>query len=413
MVVQTNILAINTHRNMKNIGVLQEKTSSRLSSGYRVNTAADDAAGLAISEKMRAQIRGLDQASRNALDAISLIQTAEGGMQEIDNMVQRIRELVVQVSNDTNEHNGQGTGDRQKIQDEINQLIEEIDSMSDRVEFNQKKVINGTYADANEMWQFSVMKFNHASMQTTMYSTMAVIASSTASAQSAAMGSASMTLNGAASALAAAKASGTPEALLSADKAYNEAGKAFASAVTAYTKARQELLVYTAYTSEWTAVTASASAQVVSWSNTAASQVTPNGLFMQVGANAAQGVWINIGKVKTDLMGIGDGRGKSEIDVLQRTGGETTGILDRLDLALTYVTTQRAKLGAMQNRIEFTSRSLDISSENLSAAESRIRNADMAKEMMALTKANVLQQAAVSMLAQANQNPQSILQLLR
>ncbi len=144
LVVQTNVLALNSHRNLKVIGVKQTQSSARLSSGYRINSAADDAAGLAISEKMRAQIRGLDMASKNTQDGISLVQTAEGGLQEIDNMIQRIRELVDQAANDTNDFT---TNDREKIQEEINQLTQGIDNMSEQVEFNAKKLLDGSLMD--------------------------------------------------------------------------------------------------------------------------------------------------------------------------------------------------------------------------------------------------------------------------
>ena len=143
MVVRTNVMALNSHRSLKTVGASQSKSSARLSSGYRVNSAADDAAGLAISEKMRAQIRGLDQASTNAQDAISLVQTAEGGMQEIDNMLQRIRELVNKAANDTLD--GATDADRQKVADEVEQLITEINSMADRVEFNKKTLLAGSF----------------------------------------------------------------------------------------------------------------------------------------------------------------------------------------------------------------------------------------------------------------------------
>ena len=161
-VINTNVLALNSHRNLKNVGKSNAKASERLSSGLRINSAADDAAGLAISEKMRAQIRGLDMASKNTQDATSLIQTAEGGMQEIDNMLQRIRELTVQASNDTNENNTAGTGDRQKIQDEIDSLVGEIDSMAERTEFNKKKVINGDYSDPQQAFDTASANYDRA-----------------------------------------------------------------------------------------------------------------------------------------------------------------------------------------------------------------------------------------------------------
>jgi len=284
MVVRTNVLAINSHRSLKQVGTQQAKSSARLSSGYKVNSAADDAAGLAISEKMRAQIRGLDQASTNAQDAISLIQTAEGGMQEIDNMIQRIRELTVKAANDTLEGSAAAgaPSDRVKVQDEIKQLVDEIDKMSERVEFNKKTLINGSFSAGAE-------------------------------------------------------------------------------------------------------------------------------LHFQVGANAGQSMELSIESVDATTLGI-----KTTFDAMETADGATiSNMLTAIDTALELVTTERSKLGAAQNRLEYTMKSLDISSENLSASESRIRDTDMAKEMMSLTQANVLQQAATSMLAQANQAPQSVLQLLQ
>ena len=276
MVINTNILALNSHRAMKNVGATQAQASARLSSGLRINSAADDAAGLAISEKMRAQIRGLDMASKNAQDGISMVQTAEGGMTEIGNMVQRIRELTVQAANDSND---EATGDRTKIQNEIKNLLDEIDSMSSRVEFNNKKLINGSY-------------------------------------------------------------SSTP-------------------------------------------------------------------LHLQVGANGAQSITFCIASMNSSKLGL------SGFDVDLSFGASVSALISTVNKAVNTVANERAKLGAIQNRLQYTIKSLDISSENLSASESRIRDTDMAKEMMALTKANVLSQAATSMLSQANQQPQNVLQLLR
>ncbi len=273
MVVNTNILALNSHRALKNVGNMQSKASARLSTGQRINSAADDAAGLAISEKMRSQIRGLDMASKNAQDGISMIQTAEGGLQEIDNMVQRVRELMVQSANDTNTEE-----DRAKIDKEVQALGEEVTSMSTRVEFNTKTLLDGT----------------------------------------------------------------------------------------------------------------------------AGSQ------YFQIGANASQLVKLDLSSsfasMGTSIMGL---------STEKATAQSISANLDIVDLMLTKVIDKRADFGALQNRLEYTIKSLDISSENLSASESRIRDTDMAKEMMNLTKANVLQQAATNMLGQANQAPQNVLQLLR
>ncbi len=291
MAINTNVLALNSHRALKNVGAAQAQASGRLSTGSRINSAADDAAGLAISEKMRSQIRGLDMASKNSQDSISLVQTAEGGMTEVGNMVQRVRELVVQAANDTNEVN-----DRQKIQNEIDQLLDEVDAMSGRVEFNEKKLLNGSYASS--------------------------------------------------------------------------------------------------------------------------------GLTFQVGANASQTISLKINGLDTKTLGLTTttttGSGSAAVTTTNRAinvatadGSKISSMITVANTAVTKVADERAKLGAVQNRLEYTIKSLDISSENLAASESRIRDADMAKEMMKLTKTNVLQQAATSMLSQANQAPQNVLQLLR
>jgi flagellin len=284
MVINTNVLALNSHRAMKNVGAMQTTASARLSSGQKINTAADDAAGLAISEKMRGQIRGLNMASKNAQDGSSLIQTAEGGMQQVGDMVQRIRELTVQAANDTNDFE---TGDRAKIQNEIKELISEIDSMAERVQFNNKPIINGGYA----------------------------------------LGGSTLTF--------------------------------------------------------------------------------------QVGANAGQTVSLNISSMKSNSLFVDDSGNPVSINVSTTDAKAISKLLSIIDNALTKVNSSRAQLGAKQNRLEYTMKSLDISSENLSSSESRIRDTDMAKEMMNLTKANVLSSAATSMLSQANQQPQNVLQLLR
>jgi flagellin len=255
---------------------------------------------------MRAQIRGLDQASRNAQDGISLIQTAEGAMSTVNEMVTRIRELVVQAANDTNAHDDDDMtqSDRARIQDEINQLLAEIDATADRTQFNTRNLIDGS-------------------------------------------------LEGAASAL-------------------------------------------------WFQVGANHS-QGVHLSIADVSVTALNAFAAGISAAAVSG--FNISDLRNTGMNASTG--------VMRNSGESIGnFLIAIDKALAHITSERSNLGAMQNRLEFTIENLDIASENLSAAESRIRDADMAREMMRLTQANVLQQAATAMLAQANQAPQSVLQLL-
>lgn len=292
-VVNTNVLALNSHRALKAVGTAQGKASARLSSGIRVNSGADDAAGLAISEKMRSQIRGLDMASKNAQDAISLIQTADGGLTEINNMVQRIRELTVQAANATNQNVADVGGDANmkaadttKLAKEASMLVQEIDAMAGRTEFNKKKLLSS--------------------------------------------------------------------------------------------------------------------------SNPSSGDTDTNKFHMQIGANSLQSLEVQVNQISSTKLSI------TAAGSMIREGVATaSNYLSQIDDALRVVSEERASLGAYQNRLEYTIKSLDIASENTSAAESRIRDADMAKEMMNISKTNVLQQAATSMLAQANQAPQNIIQLLR
>lgn len=479
MVVQTNILALNAHRNLKGVGATQSRASQRLSSGYRINSAADDAAGLAISEKMRSQIRGLDMASKNAQDAISLIQTAEGGMQEVNNMVQRIRELIVYASNDTQEANSSGTSDRQKIQDEINQLTQEIDKTADRVEFNKKKLLNGSYeAVAKDDTVVGAYVDAQAALriaQTNLAKAANEYDKAAQGVQSARDAFANILADTAANAalkvLAGKKnVGGIYDALMELQArlpflkttAQMTMVSGLGSMVTRVTSAVQKAanslmsgaISFAGWTSEertqWAAISAVfadgkaitkiAEALRDAYDNldTKAGDLTDateslgeaqgdvaetkalydtadktSGLYFQLGPNSAQGMSLSISSVKTNKLGIGQGNGISLINVLPQSGSEITAQLDTMDVALTYVTTERGKMGAAQNRLEYSIKSLDVTSENLTASESRVRDADMAKEMMTVTKANVLQQAAVSMLAQANQTPQNILQLLK
>lgn len=266
-VVNTNTLANTAYRNLSTVSRNQGKASARLSSGKKINNAADDAAGLAISEKMTSQIRGLDMAYKNSQDAISMLQTTEGNVAEINNMVQRIRELSVQSANDTNT-----TEDREKLQTEVDDLLTEIDDMAGRAEFNE------------------------------------------------------LSLN------------------------------------------------------------------------------TTDTRSFHIGANKDQKITFTFQQINKA------GIGMSNINIKSQTGAETA--ISTCSEALKTITTYRAKIGAAENRLEYTANNLQVTSENLSAARSRIEDADMAKEMMNMTQNNVLSQAATSMLAQGNASTQNVLQLL-
>jgi len=272
MVVQHNLSAANTNRQLGITTNGLQKSTEKLSSGYKINRAADDAAGLSISEKMRNQIRGLNKASDNAQDGISLVQTAEGALNEVHSMLQRMSELAVQASNDTNQ-----TVDRTALQSEVAQLQTEITRVANTTQFNKQNILNGDFTKKN----------------------------------------------------------------------------------------------------------------------------------IQVGANSGELIDIDITDVKTT---VSDALAKgTKVDSF--TAAQTA--IDNIQKSITALSTQRSTLGAIQNRLEHTTANLDNISENTQAAESRIRDTDMAEEMVTYSKNNILQQAGQSMLAQANQANQGVLSLLQ
>lgn len=304
MRIQHNISALNTHRNLTFNNTQASKNLEKLSSGYKVNRAGDDAAGLAISEKMRGQIRGLDMATKNAQDSVSLIQTAEGALNETHSILQRMRELSVQSANDTNV-----SSDRAALQLEINSLAKEITRISTDTEFNTQKLLDGSFGK-----------------QVTSGATFDI------------------------------------------NKATDAGGKVF-----------------------------------------------------HIGANSGQSINLSVGNMSATALGVnaldtkatelkGTDKIGAGINISTQTSADNS--ISIIDKALNRVSETRASLGAVQNRLEHTINNLGATSENLTAAESRIRDTDMAKEMMGFTKNNILMQAAQSMLAQANQQPQGVLQLL-
>ncbi len=355
MRINNNLMAMNTHRQLGIANNMGARSMEKLSSGYRINRAGDDAAGLAISEKMRGQIRGLNQASRNAQDGISLIQTAEGALNETHSILQRMRELAVQAATDTNT-----SVDRTEIQKEINELIDEIDRIAKQTQFNEQNLLDGSFADkkfhiganAGQNIDLSINSMGSFAAEglTQGTATIATIANSTV--------------------------------LLDDDN--NP--------------------VAVSVDGNWYAVSdvEADSGDLVAIEGAVAFSVVEGG-----------------GGSTYDIKGLGVASLKvADLD----TASETDGILSNsaastaittIQTAIETVSAERSKLGAYQNRLEHTINNLDNTSENLQAAESRIRDVDMAKEMMEFTKQNILQQAATAMLAQANQSPQGVLQLLR
>lgn len=365
----------------------------KLSSGLRINRAGDDAAGLAISEKMRGQIRGLDQASRNSQDGISLIQTAEGALNETHSILQRMRELSVQSSNDTNT-----SDDRAELQKEVQQLKDEVDRIANNTEFNTKKLLNGDLSS-------SAYKEESATVVSKTGDFSAVIATSATLADGDA----------------------TNAGVVLTDNSY-------VVKITKY-DANNDTFSYT-LTDEATGTTGAETALSAAGAGTETLAITGSGISVdfdrgavkvgdsftvvtrkeelsgsskeasfQIGANSNQTLSVGVNSMKTADLHI------NNVDV--STSERATAAISTLDDAIKNVSAERAKLGAAQNRLEHTINNLGTSAENLTAAESRIRDVDMAKEMMNQTKNSILSQAAQAMLAQANQQPQGVLQLLR
>ncbi len=272
--INTNIAALNSHRVLTANDAMLNKSLEKLSSGLRINTASDDAAGLAISQKMFAQVRGLDQAQRNSQDGISMLQTAEGGLTETQNILQRMRELAVQGANDT-----LTTADRQNIADELGQLSSEIDRIASNTDFNTLKLLNGSLASG--------------------------------------------------------------------------------------------------------------------------------GVTFQVGANSGQTINVTLTTATASALTVG----ATQISVDTAANASTT--ISNIDGALAQVSKSRSSLGAYINRLQHTITNLGVQSESINAAKSRIMDLDMAKEVVHMSKAQILSQSATSMLAQANQSSQGVLSLLR
>ncbi|WP_214736886.1 flagellin [Exiguobacterium sp. s162] len=364
MIINNNLNAMNAHRNMTFNTSNAGKAMEKLSSGLRINRAGDDAAGLAISEKMRGQIRGLDQATRNSQDGISMIQTAEGALNETHSILQRMRELAVQGANDTNV-----TQDRDAIQEELTALKSEIDRIGNTTEFNKQKLLNGGLGGT----------VDQDAATTTVLAVTGVASASTNGATdgtytitSATAGELTMTFGGKTQTIA--NAAGAQELN------FSEFG------ITIKTNAG-----YTADTAVGNVV------------------VDPGSVTFQIGANEDQNLSLNIRDMKTD--GVLNLATAGRVDVSTHAAAKAS--VTNIEGAITEVSKERSKLGAYQNRLEHTINNLKTSSENLTAAESRVRDVDMAKEMMNFTKNNILNQASQAMLAQANSAPQAVLQLLR
>ncbi|MBQ5561290.1 MAG: flagellin [Lachnospiraceae bacterium] len=450
MVVQHNMTALNANRNLGVTCGNLAKSTEKLSSGYKINRAGDNAAGLAISEKMRGQIRGLNRASDNAEDGISMIQTAEGALSETHSIIQRMRELAVQSASDTNTED-----DRTQIQNEINQLTEEVDRIANTTEFNTKKLINGDRKGAVNQ------KEGTGKVEGTFANSLVSIDLSQEGTATDPITGNTMTV---ADQLKLAKETDVIRIEFLTDGGVDpESGKGykitslFNGDITEGDQVRFADNVVTldaalfygkeADATNTRVVLNDSGNEVVMNINVAEDddgKPTPSptenssGLIkagdvititlgeavltepaatgkdafrLQVGANASQEIKLGINSMRTQDLDIADKKTGEALDITTQAGASMA--VEAYDMAIQKVSTERAKLGATQNRLEHTIANLDTSSENLQAAESSLRDTNMAEEMTVYSKSNILQQAGQSMLAQANQSTQGVLALLQ
>lgn len=362
MRINQNIAAMNTYSKLSAANTAKSKSLEKLSSGLRINRAGDDAAGLAISEKMRGQIGGLNQSVRNAQDGISLIQTAEGALSETHSILQRMRDLSVQSSNGTNTDT-----DRDEIQKEFEKLSEEIDRIATDTEFNTKKLLTG----------------KAGSTVTTIGST-SLAKPGVADIKSNGANADTYTITAAAGKL-------TMKDTITGDT--ESVSNVNGEQTINFSKFGISIETNAAYVAD------AAAGDVI---------IAPGAneeFKFQIGANATQTTKLSI----KDMSAKGLGLDVAKLD----TPVDAEAAITTINNAIEKVSSERSMLGATQNRLDHTINNLTTTSENLTAAESRIRDVDMAQEMMQFTKNNILSSAATSMLAQANQMPQSVLQLLQ
>ena len=466
MVVQHNMQAMNANRMLNITTGAQSKSTEKLSSGYRINRAADDAAGLTISEKMRKQIRGLDQASTNAQDGVSSVQTAEGALTEVHSMLQRMNELAVQAANGTNSKES----DRQAIQDEIDQLTTEIDRVAETTKFNEIYLLKGDNASTKNVY----MKGHDAGLKGTLTDSAksATFVMDTLKAgdkykiagKEYTIGSSKTEITTAINAFATADNEITIDGISYTYKDAN-GGKAagwykdgdqtngtaidVANTVKGGSKASVNGKDYTAMTDQdandiddddSSVITAAEAKKKIKAELLAANSIgTVNGdATVSDGADAAGKTTYTITKgyatvadtlsfnlhvgadadmtnkitVDIDVMNSAN-LGVKGLNVTDATGTAATYAVDAISDAIAKVSSQRSALGAVQNRLEHTIDNLDNIVENTTTAESRIRDTDMAEEMVEYSKNNILAQAGQSMLAQANQSNQGVLSLLQ
>ena len=391
-------MAMNAYRNYANNTSALSKNLEKLSSGYKINRAGDDAAGLAISEKMRAQITGLDKAQDNAKDGISLVQTAEGALTEVHDMLNRMYELAEQSANGTFED----ATDRTQLQKEVNQLRSEINRISDSANFNGIKLLDGKMAGYTDATNTAV-KVTKGSAGAAMKVEFDLAGFAVGSKVSADGGMMSVSLGGKSydvKVTAGMTAKDFGDALIAAINVDKPKG-ATAGAFTA-TNANGKITL----TAENNGADAGAEA-VFGTSFTTSAKEGVGGLVLQIGDTSDSWNQLYVSVKNTNAAAIGI----DKLDISTQDGAAAA--LDTIKSAINYVSDVRGTLGATQNRLDHTINNLSVMQENIQDAESTIRDTDVADEMMAYTKNNILIQSAQAMLAQANQVPQGVLQLLQ
>lgn len=425
MRINHNIQALNTYRQLTVNQNNLSKHLEKLSSGLRINRAADDAAGLAISEKMRSQIRGLKVADRNALDGISMIQTAEGALGEVHSILQRMRELTVQAAN-----GALADEDRMTIQSEIDQLTFELDRISDTTNFNGKSLLAGN-VDAMSYVACSSNNVSHTGGGTFQGTTLANEEVYLSFIEPPVNGD-GLDIDGIPINFINGSAvnydNATDTATIGVDGKTVEDIIADINTVLTDAKVDGELANVNSYYPIENSIVleAGATGLPIQYSDPdyAPKPDEDIRMDMQIGSNEGEEMIINISNMDAASLGLAREADHTTIIATQGVNavagidvsssiGAAVNAIDIVDNAIRTVTVQRSNLGAYQNRLEHTLRNLGTTTENLTAAESRIRDADMALEMSGFTKTNILNQAATAMLAQANQMPQGILQLLQ
>ena len=395
MVVQHNLTAMNANRQLGVTSGAQAKSAEKLSSGYKINRAGDDAAGLKISEKMRSQIRGLDKASDNAQDGISLIQTAEGALNESHSILQRMNELAVQGANDTNQ-----SIDRDAINQELDALTEELNRISETTQFNKQNLLDGNFKDKN-------LQVGANAKQK--------IAISIDCMNADALGLGKETVK---------QGGNTPTKVV-----YNGMSFEYKTSMTVGSNKKSAIAAFQKSISKKVGSAGNFIAQYDDTTGSIYYKATIDGKEKRfASATTAQKSYladqkaivekafyddfqkyVKTSKASATAGGNGEIRNKARVDDYEAANNTITYVQN----AINTVSTQRSALGALQNRLEHTVANLDNVSENTQSAESRIRDTDMASEMVQYSKNNILAQAGQSMLAQANQSTQGVLSLLQ